>query len=326
MLRGMGWRGPGDAIGGINKADVQPASFKRREDRSGLGAKREAQKGGGEEKKEGGERKLREESAHAKLKAKAGSRLIPLHSQQLRVDALVSITHGPHRRQYGRVKEMREGKREGKDGEKVCDVLLNVGHKLVEIDTQDLEVLDERALPPDHPAFGREEKRENEERKEDDREESANKRQRRDAYPYKEKEARTSDNRRSPSSSSSPPSSSSLFSVFWCRPHLRVRLISRSYAHGRYFRAKGVIIDVADASHISLRLEEGGKVVEGLREDELETLLPPVGSNVMVLEGEHRGEVAKLIEKDSKRSRATVQLESELTVLQLNYDDVCEYV
>lgn len=343
MLRGMGWRGPGDAVGGSNKADVQPVQFKRRGERSGLGAdqdngtgplphldREEATKG--EEKKDRGT--SREESAGAVLRAKAGSRVLPLHSQQLRVDALVSVVGGRHRRRYGRVKGLSERKSSGskeEGSEKVywCDVLVNGDERTVEIDSRDLEVLDEKALPRDHPAFTvpRPAQKTEEERKEAEPVDRTVKRQKTEGEEHHKAKA-SHDSLQSkaaashrPSSSSSPPTSNR---VRWCRSHLRVRLISRSYARGAHYRGKGVVTDVADASHISVRLDGDPRVLEGLREEELETVIPSVHGRVMVVRGEHSGEVGELLVKDAERDKATVQLEAELTVLQLSFDDVCE--
>ena len=350
MLRGMGWRGPGDAVGGAVKADVQPVVYGRRDDRAGLGAKREERVGGKGgslphlEKREGveqgrgvgkaGERERgREQSAAAALKAKAGSRVLPLHSQQLRVGSLVRVLAGEHRRAYGRVKGMTERRSQstGEGGERVyrCDVQLNGEEGTVEVDSRDLDLLDEHALPRDHPAFGRppvtakvEERKE----KEDEEAERRAKRQKREGedegHQHRsrtERPARDSDERGRQSSAS--PSSSR---VQWCRAHLRVRLVSRSYARGAHYRAKGVVTDVADASHIAVRLDGDGRVVDGLREDQLETVIPPLHGHVMVLRGEHRGEVGELLAKDGGRQLVTVQLEAELAVVQLPFDDVCE--
>jgi len=75
-------------------------------------------------------------------------RLIPVHRLQLRTNALVEITNGMHRRLYGRVVNYDE---KGNDGK--IQVLLNLSQEVVVISKESMEVLDEDAVPDDHPAF-----------------------------------------------------------------------------------------------------------------------------------------------------------------------------
>lgn len=49
------------------------------------------------------------------------------------------------------------------------------------------------------------------------------------------------------------------------------------------------------------------------------------GQPVMVLRGEYRGEVGKIVDRDRKRERASVQLSRTQDIVTLPYDDVCEF-
>ncbi|NXD74246.1 GPKOW protein, partial [Eolophus roseicapillus] len=73
-----------------------------------------------------------------------------------------------------------------------------------------------------------------------------------------------------------------------------------------------------------------GLLVEGLREAMLETVIPR-GDNdcVMVVLGEHRGKVGRILEREPARSRALVQLQRDEAggrVVPLDYDAICHYV
>ena len=56
--------------------------------------------------------------------------------------------------------------------------------------------------------------------------------------------------------------------------------------------------------------EQGQKVMDDLREKDVETVLPSTSNwnsqNVMVLKGEFKGELAKILEKDKKKEKVTV--------------------
>ncbi|XP_020859803.1 G-patch domain and KOW motifs-containing protein [Phascolarctos cinereus] len=115
----------------------------------------------------------------------------------------------------------------------------------------------------------------------------------------------------------------------WLRRDLRVRFVDRRHREGRYYNTKMTIEDVLSPDTCVCRTDEG-RLLEGLREDMLETLIPKEEkARVMVVLGPHRGQVGRLLGRDKEKSRALVQLlqeEAEGTVLQLDYDAVCQYV
>ena len=365
LLRGMGWKGPGDAVGGANKADVQPVLTKRREDRMGLGADTAANQsavlphqrgnkdtigsGAAGAAKKAATAGVRQQGAAASLRAKVGSRVLALVSQQLRVDALVYIAAGRHRRQYGRVREMaarrtervkvEKGEREEKREEEeqyTLEVKLNSG-ECVSVDSADVDVLDERALPDDHPAFGRVKEEEQSSERRDENSERGGQRSSRgerdnrpekrhkSSHPPSSTDAAASITTRSspPPRPSSPSRARSDGRPVWCAPQLRVRIVSRSLASGSCFRCKARVTDVHDASTIELRLDDGRAVTASERQ--LETVIPTDrGRAVLVVGGKLKGQMASLIERDSKRGVATIQMEDDMRLHILSFDDICE--
>ncbi|NWU97263.1 GPKOW protein, partial [Upupa epops] len=72
-----------------------------------------------------------------------------------------------------------------------------------------------------------------------------------------------------------------------------------------------------------------GRLVEGLRVSMLETVIPRGESDrVMVVQGEHRGKIGRILEREPGSSRALVQLERDVAgrVVPLDYDAICQYV
>ena len=45
----------------------------------------------------------------------------------------------------------------------------------------------------------------------------------------------------------------------------------------------------------------------------------------MVVMGKYKGEKGKLIERNSKKNKAVIQLEDDLNIVNLTFDDVSEY-
>ncbi|WAR26957.1 GPKOW-like protein [Mya arenaria] len=113
----------------------------------------------------------------------------------------------------------------------------------------------------------------------------------------------------------------------WLKPNLRVRLVDEHFKKGKYFNTKLVIVDVMDRDHCVCKTEEG-KILEDISQTMLETVVPRSDSSyVSIISGKHRGQLAHVLERDKRKYLATLQLLSDRdTVLQLDYDSICEYV
>lgn len=112
----------------------------------------------------------------------------------------------------------------------------------------------------------------------------------------------------------------------WLHRDLRVRFVDKQYKGGQYYNTKMTIEDVLSPGTCVCRTDEG-RILEGLREDMLETLVPKVeGHRVMVVLGPQAGKVGRLLGRDRARSRAMVQLHRENQLVELHYDAVCQYM
>uniref|UniRef100_A0A2K5PYU4 G-patch domain and KOW motifs-containing protein n=1 Tax=Cebus imitator TaxID=2715852 RepID=A0A2K5PYU4_CEBIM len=114
-------------------------------------------------------------------------------------------------------------------------------------------------------------------------------------------------------------------SQHWLHRNLRMRFVDKMYKGGQYYNTKMIIEDVLSPDTWVCQTDEG-RVLEGLREDMLETLVPKAeGDRVMVVLGPQAGRVEHLLNRDSARSRALVQLPRENQVVELHYDAICQY-
>ena len=63
------------------------------------------------------------------------------------------------------------------------------------------------------------------------------------------------------------------------------------------------------------------------RTDKLETLIPKAeGGVVMVVRGENSGQVGRIVARDKSRYLATVELVLTDSVLNTDYDNICQYL
>jgi transcription antitermination factor NusG len=287
----------------------------------------------------------------------------------LRKDALVQLKSGPHARLYGRVVDLQEEGKATDKAQRAVSIRLNISKEVVPAIAAEADILDEQALPPDHPAFATE---------------AAAAPSALEASLWTEAEALPASGSGSGSGSSKSKAKSSssaagaagsagskkrsrsrsrsgsdsdeaesdekakaklkkakgkkerdkgkkkkkekdLKPIKWVRPHLRVRCVSHTPGGGAHYNQKGRVEDVIDRFRFTLVMD-GGRLLENMKEKYVETLVPAQGKKVMVLKGEYKGEQGKILEKHPKEARAVVQLDSDLQVTTLSFDDICEVV
>eukprot|EP00063_Salmo_salar_P069965 XP_014044800.1 PREDICTED: G patch domain and KOW motifs-containing protein-like [Salmo salar] len=87
------------------------------------------------------------------------------------------------------------------------------------------------------------------------------------------------------------------------------------------------IEDVLTPNICVCRTEEG-RFLDDVKQTMLETIVPKSDSeDIMVVLGEHRGQVGRILQRDKDQSRAMVQLDRyEEKVFTLDYDSICHYV
>jgi len=128
--------------------------------------------------------------------------------------------------------------------------------------------------------------------------------------------------KRSRSRSRSPKMKKAKTGKTWVRPELRVRCVDK---RSEEYKGKLVVVDVTTAETCDCRTAQG-KLIEGVRTDRLETIIPKSDlGRVMVVRGERSGELGEILDKDKSSQKATIQLIMSEEVLVLDYDSVCEF-
>ncbi|XP_077609092.1 G-patch domain and KOW motifs-containing protein isoform X1 [Crocuta crocuta] len=306
MLRGMGWK-PGEGIGRTFNQVVKPRVNSLRPKGLGLGANlTEVQALA----PTGPHRLPKPEEEQEKNKEDQPQGLVP--------GGAVVVLSGPHRGLYGKV--------EGLDPDNVrAMVRLAVGSRMVTVSEYCLRPVSQQEFDKNSSDLGQMHKTSSVEQ---NGTASSWKALRDQGFPSQREDSQRkrkhlSDGQGEPAVKNEKAGPRS---QHWLHRDLRVRFVDRLHKGGQYYNTKMTIEDVLSPDTCVCRTDQG-QVLEGLREYMLETLVPKVqGNRVMVVLGPQAGKVGRLLDWDRERSRAVVQLRRENQLLELHYDAVCQYL
>ncbi|KAJ8411966.1 hypothetical protein AAFF_G00142330 [Aldrovandia affinis] len=307
MLKGMGWK-EGEGIGRTFKQDVKPIEHQLRSKGLGLGADRAAL---GDLEPSGPRRppKPGEEEEEVLLNGPGG---------------FVLVQSGAHKDLYGKI--------EGVDPDNAqLMVKLAIGGKTVTIKQYDVQLVGRKEYDKNGKDLSRLSKAHKDKEKEKEKEKEREKERRSNGQEEKGKERQTDrerlkrrhqDSAREREKPHLAPAMTS-----WLQRDLMVRFIDKAFKGGKYYNSKMRVEDVLTAETCVCRTEEG-RLLDDVKQGMLETVVPRRDSDsIMVVLGEHRGEVGRILQRDRDRCCAMVQLErQEERVHSLDYDSICHYV
>ena len=110
---------------------------------------------------------------------------------------------------------------------------------------------------------------------------------------------------------------------FWVRNDLKIRVRSKKFKNGIYYLKKGSILDMYDGS-ITLLIDNN--IVKGFKEKYLETLLPKIGGDVLVVKGRWENKIGKLMKRDKKKNKVVVFLGDIQNLVSLTQNEVCGFI
>lgn len=85
-------------------------------------------------------------------------------------------------------------------------------------------------------------------------------------------------------------------------------------------------MDVVSTDRCVCQTEEG-RLLEDIPQTVLETVVPKTqNTHVRVVRGRHRGQLALLLERDTSKYSAVIQLLLEKSIVTVDYDDICEHI
>lgn len=115
----------------------------------------------------------------------------------------------------------------------------------------------------------------------------------------------------------------------WLRKGLTVKVITKSLGD-KYYKAKGIVQSVETdgfVGKVKLKTPEevNGHVIR-LDQEYLETVIPAIGKEVLILWGKHKGMKAIVKKLHIERYSVDVELEKDKIVNKLPYEQVCKYI
>ena len=113
----------------------------------------------------------------------------------------------------------------------------------------------------------------------------------------------------------------------WMLPGIRVRIISKTFAEGKYYRSKAIVQAISDIEKCYAVVQfADGRIEDRMSQSKLETALPKSGGEVVLVSGIKRGARGKLLDRDSAKALAHVQLYGDMSVESFSFDHVAEYM
>ncbi|KAG7519162.1 G-patch domain and KOW motifs-containing [Solea senegalensis] len=319
MLKGMGWN-KAEGIGRTFKQDVKPIEHQLRPKGLGLGADRAAIKD--------------LEPTKRRRPPKPGEEREKEEELVMGPGGFVLVQSGVHKELYGKI--------EGLDPDNArAMVKLAIGGQTITISQHTIKLIERKEYEKYSKDLSRLSKahKDKEKQKEQDKERERQKEKERksngDKVNYKSSErdggkeerkrkrGEASDDREKPPVKEvrRPPAPRS-----WLQRDLKVRFIDKMFKGGRYYNSKMCVEDVLTPNTCVCRTEEG-RLLDDVKQDMVETIVPKSEhDSIMVVLGEHRGQVGRILQRDKNKCRAIVQLDQHEKVLSLDYDSICHYV
>ncbi|KAM4609682.1 G-patch domain and KOW motifs-containing protein [Polymixia lowei] len=324
MLKGMGWK-PGEGIGRTFKQDVKPIEYQLRPKGLGLGADLSG---------------IKDLEPHRRPPPlKPGDERGKNHALILGRGGYLLVESGPHKDLYGKI--------EGVDPDNarvIVKLAFGVGTatvsqyaiKLVDHEeytkySKDLSRFSKaqqdriRRDEEDWRRLKEREKTEKRERRHNGEDESITEA---DRYGRKESKKRkhkglSQEREKTPEKKVRRPAAA----PSWLQRDLNVRFIDKTFKGGRYYKSKMRVEDVLTPSICVCRTEEG-RLLDDVKQAMVETVVPKKDSDtIMVVLGEHRGQVGHILQRDRDRCKVMVELDHyEGKVFTLDYDYICHYL
>ncbi|XP_014899725.1 G-patch domain and KOW motifs-containing protein [Poecilia latipinna] len=318
MLKGMGWKKE-EGIGRTFKQDVKPIEHQLRPKGLGLGADRSAIKDLEPSKRQRPPKPGEEQTKQEELAMAPGG--------------CVLVGSGAHKDLYGKI--------EGVDADNARVVVkLAIGGKTVTLSQYGVKLVgrkeyekyskDLSRLSRAHKEKEKEKEKERQRLEEKEKSSSSDKVKHKSSEREEGKDERKRKHRDSSQDRDKPPVKEARQAPAppsWLQRDLKVRFIDKAFKGGRYYNSKMRVEDVLTPFTCVCRTEEG-RLLDDVKQNMLETIVPKGEYDaVMVVLGEHRGQVGRILQRDKNKCRAMVQLDRyEEKLFTLDYDSICHYV
>ncbi|KAJ8763054.1 hypothetical protein K2173_023259 [Erythroxylum novogranatense] len=114
---------------------------------------------------------------------------------------------------------------------------------------------------------------------------------------------------------------------YWLCEGIIVKVMSKSLAEKGYYKQKGVVRKVIDKYVGEIEMLENKHILR-IDQEELETVIPQIGSLVRIVNGAYRGSNARLLGVDTENFCAKVEIEKGIydgrVLKAVEYEDICK--
>ena len=114
----------------------------------------------------------------------------------------------------------------------------------------------------------------------------------------------------------------------WLAHHIMVKVVDKHLHDGKLYLKKAEVIEVLQPKVCTLYSRDTRKYYSNVHQSQLETVVPQEeGTRVLVVQGQYKGQRARLLKRSKDAQIAVVQFLSDLSqVAKLPFDDVSHYV
>ena len=113
----------------------------------------------------------------------------------------------------------------------------------------------------------------------------------------------------------------------WLAHHIMVKVVDKHLQGGKLYLKKAEVIEVLQPKLCTLYSRDTRKYYSNVRQDQLETVVPQnEDARVLVVQGQFKGQRARLLQRHKDTQLAVVQFLSDFEVHKLPFDDVSEFV
>ncbi|MCL7027567.1 hypothetical protein MKW94_006865 [Papaver nudicaule] len=326
LLSGYGWK-KGQGIGKNAKEDVQVVQYVRRAGREGLGYEPEIN-----DKKNGRPLLVAPKGKDGRTRHVVGidEKLVAAEPKGMFVGKVVRVVNGRHVGLKGKVVKVLD------DSESTRVVLLLLRSE-TEVTVREVEVAElgsleeENCLEKLHEAKTRAPK--DDKRYDDRRRDSSSNgsRERRDlgsSDSRETKKRKTGETRKAAKHDDSELSQrgKERDEPFWLISHIRVRVVCKKFKGGKLYLKKGEIVDVGGRNVCDIAMDETKEVIQGVKQNILETVIPKRGGPVLILYGRHKGVFGNLVERDTEKETGVVRDADNHELLNVRLEQIAEYI
>jgi len=108
---------------------------------------------------------------------------------------------------------------------------------------------------------------------------------------------------------------------YWLIPGIVVKVLNKKVGDGTFYGKKGIVTEVIDLYVGVVKMLDSNHKLK-IDQAHLETVIPAIGSEVIIINGQYRGDVGILEGVNVEKYKAVVRVND--STIEKDYEDVCK--